>query len=101
VTSAFRNAAAIQNDLPYLEPPYWYYPVRQSLGVALLQQGRPADAEQAFRRALEQFPNNAWSLYGLREALKAQGKKSATAKIDRRLDTAWVGSRDDLSLSRL
>lgn len=99
--TAFREATAIQDRLPYLEPPYWYYPVRQSLGAALLQQGNPDEAEQAFRRALEQFPNNAWALYGLREALKAQGRSDAVADVDRRLDAAWVGKREDLGLSRL
>jgi len=49
----------------------------------------------------EQFTNNAWALYGVREALNAQCKESATTRIDRRLDIAWVGSRDDLSLWRL
>src|SRR6476646_1611431 len=27
----FEQAAALQDALPYTEPPYWYYPVRQSL----------------------------------------------------------------------
>jgi hypothetical protein len=98
---AYQKAAAIQDDLPYLEPPYWYYPVKQSLGASLLQQGSPEKAEQVFRSALEEFPNNAWALYGLREAFKAQGKTSEVAEVDRRLDAAWVGKRDDLSLSRL
>ena len=98
---AFREAVAIQDALPYLEPPYWYYPVRQSLGAALLQLSRPAAAEREFRAALKQFPNNAWALYGLREALKAQGNAIAVAEADQRLDAAWAGSRDDLSLSRL
>src|SRR5262249_61609812 len=37
----FERAAALQDGLPYTEPPYWYYPVRQSLAVALMQAGRP------------------------------------------------------------
>lgn len=99
--AAFRNAAVIQDELPYLEPPYWYYPVKQSLGAALLQQGSPNKAEQVFRNTLEQFPNNAWALYGLREALKAQGSSREVTEVDRRLDAARVEKRDTLSLSRL
>jgi tetratricopeptide (TPR) repeat protein len=99
--TAYRKASEIQDHLPYLEPPYWYYPVKQSLGAALLQQGNPDEAEQVFRKALELFPNNAWALYGLRETLKVQGKASEVAEVDRRLGTAWVGKREDLSLSRL
>lgn len=99
--TAFREAVQLQDDLPYTEPPHWYYPVRQSLGATLLQLGQPDEAERAFRKALEQFPNNAWALYGLREALKAQGNTDAVAEVDQRLETAWVGERDELSLSRL
>lgn len=99
--TAFRKAAATQDRLPYLEPPYWYYPVRQSLGAALLQQGRAREAERVLRDALEQFPNNAWALYGLREALMAQGNETAVAEIDKQLDAAWVGERTTLSLSQL
>ena len=36
----FEQAAALQDGLPYMEPPYWYYPVRQSVAVALMQAGQ-------------------------------------------------------------
>ena len=48
----FERAAALQDGLPYMEPPYWYYPVRQSLAVALMQAGRLDEAEEQFQRAL-------------------------------------------------
>jgi hypothetical protein len=41
----FRTAVEIQDTLPYMEPPYWYYPVRQSLGAALLGAGRNDEAD--------------------------------------------------------
>jgi tetratricopeptide (TPR) repeat protein len=74
--AAFRDAAAIQDGLPYTEPPYWYYPVRQSL---LLQAGKPTEAEEMFRAALRQYPNSAWALYGLREAQAARGDTASAA----------------------
>ena len=46
---AYENAIAIADGLAYTEPPYWYYPVRQSLGSVRLRQGRLDDAEKAFR----------------------------------------------------
>ena len=52
----FARAAALQDALPYTEPPYWYYPIRQSLAAALLQAGRYAEAEQQFQRALTRAP---------------------------------------------
>src|SRR5437870_5922640 len=48
----FEEAATLQDALAYTEPPYWYYPVRQSLAAALLQAGRLADAEREFLAAL-------------------------------------------------
>jgi tetratricopeptide (TPR) repeat protein len=99
--TAFRDAAAIQDGLPYTEPPYWYYPVRQSLGAVLLQAGKPAEAEGMFRAALRQYPNSAWALYGLKEAQMAQGNTTAAATTQRQLDAVWEGKRRDVALSML
>ena len=71
----FEAAVAGQDELPYTEPPFWYYPTRQSLGAVLLDAGRAADAEAVFRRDLEQYPHNGWSLFGLIQSLEAQGKE--------------------------
>src|SRR6266567_5235599 len=70
----FERAAALQDGLPYMEPPYWYYPVRQSLAVALMQAGRFDEAEEQFQHALKRAPGNGWSWYGLAELYKARGK---------------------------
>ncbi len=48
----FRQAVKIQDSLFYMEPPFWYYPVSQSLGAALLQADRFTDAETVFRESL-------------------------------------------------
>ena len=42
--TALREAATLQANLSYMEPPYWYYPVRQTLAAVLLEDGRPDDA---------------------------------------------------------
>jgi tetratricopeptide (TPR) repeat protein len=52
------RAAALQDGLPYMEPPYWYCPVRQSLAAALMQAGRLDQAEEQFWRALRRAPGN-------------------------------------------
>ncbi len=98
---AFEEAVAIQDSLPYLEPPYWYYPVHRSLGAALLQAGRPAEAERAFEAALERFPNDAWSLYGLQKAQQAQNHKEAATETEERLKRVRAGDVERLELSRL
>jgi tetratricopeptide (TPR) repeat protein len=97
----FEQAAALQDSLPYMEPPYWYYPVRQSLAAALLQAGRLDDADEQFRRALQRAPNNGWSHYGLSELYKARGDKEGAAREEAELAKSWIGDRQLLQLSKL
>src|SRR5205807_4913954 len=86
----FERAAALQDGLPYMEPPYWYYPVRQSLAVALMQAGRLEAAEQQFRQALARAPNNGWSYYGLVQLYKARGDATAAGTAEAELAKTWV-----------
>jgi tetratricopeptide (TPR) repeat protein len=97
----FQTAVSIQDSVPYMEPPYWYYPVRQSLGAALLAAGRPAAAEQAFEHSLQQFPNNGWALYGLMKAQQAQGHEAMAQATEKRFKQAWHGDLSGLDLKRL
>jgi tetratricopeptide (TPR) repeat protein len=85
-----REAIRIQDRLPYMEPPYWYYPVRQSLGMALLRLGRTNEAEAVFRKDLDQHPRNGWSLFGLTQSLRKQGAAEAAAEAQRRFEEAWA-----------
>src|SRR5215217_2872573 len=96
----FTKAAALQDALPYTEPPYWYYPV-QSLGAALLQAGRVPEAEAQFRSALKQAPANGWSYFGLAQALRARGDEAGMRQIESALAKTWVGNRELLQLPRL
>jgi tetratricopeptide (TPR) repeat protein len=95
------EAAAIQATIPYMEPPYWYYPVEQTLGAVKLQAGDPAAAARHFQAALTTAPNNGWSLFGLHEAQRALGDDAAAAVTAERLAEAWVGPRELLTLDRL
>ena len=95
------RAAALQDALPYTEPPYWYYPVHQSLGAALLQAGRVPEAEAQFRSALKQAPANGWYYFGLAQALTARGDAAGSREIESALAKTWIGDRDLLQLPRL
>ena len=97
----FERAAALQDGLPYMEPPYWYYPVRQSLAVALMQADRLDEAEEQFLRALKRSPNNGWSRYGLYELYKARGNSDLARKMEADLANTWIGDRQLLLLSNL
>jgi tetratricopeptide (TPR) repeat protein len=88
----FAEAAAIQDTLPYMEPPFWYYPVHQSLGAALLAQGKPAEAEEAFRQALQRTPNNGWATAGLLRAAEMRGDAEGAAIARGMLQKSWFGA---------
>jgi tetratricopeptide (TPR) repeat protein len=97
----FEEASALQDSLPYTEPPYWYYPVRQTLAAALLQAGRVSEAEDQFQRALKSAPANGWSYYGLVQVYKARGDATAAAHAEAELARTWVGNRQLLQISNL
>ena len=71
----FAQAAALEDDLTYMEPPDWPIPVRQLQGAALLELGRAKEAEDAFRGDMKKFPDNGWSLSGLQASLEQAGAR--------------------------
>ncbi|MFN8468925.1 MAG: hypothetical protein U0X20_25435 [Caldilineaceae bacterium] len=85
-------AVDIQDSLPYMEPPAWYFPIRHLLGAELLADGQAAEAEAVYRKDLEQFPANGWSLIGLAGALEAQGKADEAATVRDEFEQAWQGA---------
>ena len=97
----FETAVQLENSLTYNEPPTWYYPMRQSLGKALLVAGRVQEAESVYREDLARFPENGWSLYGLYQCLEAQGETQESAAVKERFDAAWQGADVTLAASRL
>jgi tetratricopeptide (TPR) repeat protein len=96
----FEVAVQIQDSLPYMEPAYWYYPVRQSLGAAQLMAGQAEQAAKTFQAALIDAPNNGWALWGLAQAQQAMGDQAGAEQTARLFDKAWVGD-DTLTLARL
>jgi tetratricopeptide (TPR) repeat protein len=86
----FREAVAIQDALNYEEPPAWYYPVRETLGMELIAAGKTSDAEQVFRDDLKQNPENGWSLNGLALCLHARNASDEAAIVDARVKKAWA-----------
>jgi hypothetical protein len=97
----WRRAVELQDALNYDEPPAWYYPIRESLGAALLLSGDAAGAEAAFRDGLRRSPRNGRMLFGLREALKAQQKTEAMEWVEREFQAAWKGADLNLRLKDL
>jgi tetratricopeptide (TPR) repeat protein len=95
-----RAAVAEQDTHWFTEPPPWYFPVRQALGAVLLQAGRARDAEQVYRDDLTRNPNNGWSLFGLAQSLRAQGKTAEASRVDASFQKAWAQADVKLTASR-
>ena len=97
----WRRAVELQDSLAYDEPPGWYYPIRQSLGGALLRSGDAAKAEAVFREGLRRSPRNGRILFGLLESLRAQGKTDDAGWVRREFEEAWRGAGQQLRLEEL
>ncbi len=79
-----------EDGLIYSEPRAWHMPVRHTLGAVLLENERAAEAEQVYRDALEDLPNQGWAYFGLMQALKAQGKMDAAEEASRNFERTWA-----------
>jgi len=93
-SAALRAAIPLEDSLRYDEPEPWPIPVRHVLGAVLLEAGRPAEAEQVYRDELAIHQKNGWSLFGLTQALRAQGRDAEAQETSRAFGEAW--SRADV-----
>ena len=95
---SFERAVEVEDQLEYSEPEPLPFAARHWLGAALLEAGRFADAERVYRAELEDHPNNGWSLFGLQQALRMQGK--ASADIEAEFEKSWARSDTWMPASR-
>ena len=96
--SALREAVAIEDRIPYDEPPGWHAPTRHALGAALLASGDAAAAETAYRDELRRNPANGWSLHGLAQSLDAQRRSTDAQQARDAFAEAWRHA--DVGLTR-
>jgi len=94
-------AVEIQDTLKYGEPPDWFFPVRESLGGALLMNGDATGAEKVFRADLDRNPRNPRSLFGLQQALKTQDRNYDAGFIEREFKSSWKGGATALKVEDL
>ena len=92
------RAVRFEDALMYTEPPDWPEPVREMLGAVLLDAGRPVEAEAVYWDDLKRNAENGWALFGLVQALTAQGKKEDAARAQQRFDKAWAAADMRVSL---
>jgi tetratricopeptide (TPR) repeat protein len=94
------TAVRLQDALAYTEPDDWHYPARHSLAAVLLQAGRATEAEIVYWQDLRSHPKNGWALFGLAEAMRAQGKAEAAKAVDEDFRQAWANADIKLTSSR-
>tara|TARA_Y100001935_G_scaffold78577_1_gene65670 strand:+ start:410 stop:2035 length:1626 start_codon:yes stop_codon:yes gene_type:complete len=95
----FKNAVKIQDQLPYREPEFWYYPTRQTLGHALLLNKNFNEAVKVFNKDLKQYPKNGWSYYGLHMAYNGLNNKIMSDKAIKKFNKIWQFSDIKLNSS--
>jgi tetratricopeptide (TPR) repeat protein len=95
------RAARYEDALIYQEPSDWHAPVRQNLGAVLLAAGRADEAEAVYWEDLRKNPGTGWSLFGLMQALKAQGKHDEATRVEERFKAAWKDADITLTASRI
>ena len=95
--TSFKEAVTIQDTLPYTEPPFWYYPTRQTLGHALLMNNSFEEAALVFEKDLKDYPRNGWSYFGLHLAQKKLNNQEESIKALDKFKEIW--GRADISIN--
>ncbi len=98
---ALQAAVQLEDAAAYYEPPLWHSPTRQTLGALLLAEGQALEAEAVYREDLRRHPENGWSLFGLEQSLRAQGRAADADATRERLRRAWQHADIDLQGSRV
>jgi tetratricopeptide (TPR) repeat protein len=93
------EAVVLEDGLAYDEPAGWFFPVRHLLGAELLRVGKANDAESTYRADLARHPGNGWALYGLMQALQAEGRGPEASTAEAEFRTAWRHATISISAS--
>lgn len=97
--AAFNKAVETEDLMDYDEPEPLPFAARHWLGAALLEAEEYQKAERVYRDELADHPHNGWSLYGLKQALAAQGKSDA--EVDADFKQSWARSDLWITASRI
>lgn len=96
---ALRKGVAAEDSMPYAEPPGWMQPIRHALGALLLEAGKAVEAEVVYREDLAQHAKNGWSLHGLAECLRIQGKQEEAERVEALFREAWADADTEITAS--
>jgi tetratricopeptide (TPR) repeat protein len=96
-----RKAVGAYDQIGYDEPADFYFPVRESLGFALLRANQHADAVACFEEEVKRHPNSGRALFGLARAYLLNGPMAGADAADEAFKIAWKKSDTQLSLDDL
>jgi tetratricopeptide (TPR) repeat protein len=96
----FKVANDLYDAIPYTEPDYWHEPVSHLYGAVLMQAHKFARAEFVYRQSLMQHRIDGWALFGLEQALRAEGRTEEADKVHAEFDKAWSMADVKLASSR-
>ena len=93
------DAVRLEDALAYDEPSDWFFPVRHLLGSELMHDGKFQDAERVYRDDLKRHPDNGWALFGLKQALTAEGHVAEAHAAEAKFQEAWQHATTPISAS--
>lgn len=95
------KAVEFEDALNYTEPAAWHIPTRQNLGAILMKTEKFEEAEKIFKEDLDVLRQNGWSLMGLHNSLKAQGKLEEAEAVKQEFEKAWQHADIEINTSVL
>ena len=94
-----RESVKLNDELIYAEPWDWPQPTRHALGALLLEQGYAEEAESVYKKDLETYPSNIWSLTGYYESLIKLNKNEEAKIIEKELEVAKSNTQQSIKVS--
>ena len=96
----YHQAIIAEDNLKYMEPPEWRFPVRRELGSLLLELGRAQEATMIFWEDLRRHPENGWALQGIVEGTFQTKDTEEMRQATDRFKKAWQHSDTKLEHAR-
>ena len=87
-----RRSVKLSDDLIYDEPWDWIQPPRHALAALLLEQNHFKESEEVYLMDLSMYPENIWSLTGLKECYEKSGQSDLAKSLNERLNIAQQNS---------
>jgi len=85
----FAQARREETELGYHEPPAFIRPVAEQEAELLIAAGKTAEAEKAWKQALEDRPKSGFPLYGLAQLAEKSGDNAKATSAYNEFLTAW------------